>query len=177
MYMADIVVEGPLGPMKISFSGEQISEISWESCGHIRTTPTHEKAGRGAKPVERRSKRAAELTERKKILISKIVASFHSEKRFSTKDYIFTKGSAFERKVWAALEKIPFGETRTYGDIAQSIGSPRAFRAVGRACGRNPLPLIIPCHRVVGASGKLTGFSAGLWRKQWLLESEKRGNS
>ena len=84
------------------------------------------------------------------------------------------KGSPFQKKVWKTLLTIPRGETRSYSDIARAIKSPRAMRAVGMACGRNPIPLLIPCHRVVGASGKLTGFSGGLWRKEWLLQFEKQ---
>jgi methylated-DNA-[protein]-cysteine S-methyltransferase len=74
--------------------------------------------------------------------------------------------------VWDALKAIPYGATRSYGAIANAIDRPRAVRAVGRAIGSNPIPLIIPCHRVIGAGGKLTGFSGGLDRKRWLLNRE-----
>lgn len=78
-------------------------------------------------------------------------------------------GTAFEREVWQRLCGIPYGETRTYGQIAREIGRPDASRAVGRACGRNPLLIYVPCHRVVGAGGRLTGFAAGLAAKRSLL--------
>jgi methylated-DNA-[protein]-cysteine S-methyltransferase len=81
-------------------------------------------------------------------------------------------GTAFQRRVWQALAAIPFGETRSYGDIARAIGSPRAVRAVGAANGRNPLPIVIPCHRVIGSNGALTGFAGGLAAKTCLLELE-----
>lgn len=83
-------------------------------------------------------------------------------------------GTAFQRQVWDALLSIPFGETRTYGQIAQQIGNPSAVRAVGAANGRNPISIIAPCHRVIGASGGLTGFAGGLAAKQLLLALEGR---
>ena len=81
-------------------------------------------------------------------------------------------GTAFQRQVWSALLTIPFGETRSYGDIARQIGHPEAVRAVGAATGRNPLSIVVPCHRVVGASGALTGFAGGLDAKARLLALE-----
>ena len=82
------------------------------------------------------------------------------------------RGTDFQRSVWSALLTIPFGETRSYGDIAKQIGNPKAVRAVGLANGQNPVPVIVPCHRVIGANGKLTGFGGGIETKQWLLAHE-----
>jgi methylated-DNA-[protein]-cysteine S-methyltransferase len=82
-------------------------------------------------------------------------------------------GTAFQREVLTALQQIPYGETRSYQDIASDVGRPRAVRAVGAANGRNPLPIIIPCHRVIGANGSLTGFGGGLPVKQYLLDLER----
>ncbi len=82
------------------------------------------------------------------------------------------KGTAFQLDVWCALYRIPYGETRSYSEIAREIGLPRAMRAVGMANGRNPLPIIVPCHRVIGANGTLTGFGGGLPAKKFLLELE-----
>ena len=84
------------------------------------------------------------------------------------------RGSAFQRSVWRALTAIPYGEVRSYGFIAAAIGNPRACRAVGMANHRNPLPILIPCHRVVGADGSLTGYGGGMERKRFLLELEQR---
>ena len=81
-------------------------------------------------------------------------------------------GTPFQESVWAELRRIPSGETITYGDLARRVGNPKAVRAVARACGANPLLLLVPCHRVVGADGSLTGFAAGLERKQDLLRRE-----
>lgn len=82
-------------------------------------------------------------------------------------------GTDFQRKVWAALLSIPYGETRSYGQIARQIGSPGASRAVGLANGHNPIGIIVPCHRVIGANGSLTGYGGGLNRKKQLLEMER----
>lgn len=82
------------------------------------------------------------------------------------------EGTAFEKRVWQALLRIPYGDTRTYGEIARSIGNPTAARAVGTANGRNPIPIVVPCHRVVAANGKLGGFGGGLPLKKKLLSLE-----
>ncbi|CAM3208890.1 methylated-DNA--[protein]-cysteine S-methyltransferase [Pseudomonas fluorescens] len=86
-------------------------------------------------------------------------------------------GTAFQKQVWQALLTIPFGETRSYSQIAQQIGNPKAVRAVGAANGRNPISIIAPCHRVIGASGGLTGFAGGLEAKQYLLALEGAGQA
>lgn len=83
-------------------------------------------------------------------------------------------GTQFQQRVWQALREIPFGATASYREIARAIGQPTACRAVGGANGRNPLPIVIPCHRVIGTRGALVGFSAGLDRKVWLLQHEAR---
>ena len=83
------------------------------------------------------------------------------------------RGTRFQRDVWEALLAIPFGETRSYGQLAKQLGNPRATRAVGAANGRNPISIIVPCHRVIGSSGKLTGFAGGLDTKAHLLGLEK----
>lgn len=86
-------------------------------------------------------------------------------------------GTDFQKQVWQALLTIPFGETRSYSQIAQQIGNPKAVRAVGAANGRNPISIVAPCHRVIGASGELTGFAGGLEAKQYLLALEGTGQA
>ncbi len=81
-------------------------------------------------------------------------------------------GTDFQRRVWAALTEIPYGSTETYGHLAERIGSPRGTRAVGAAVGRNPISIIVPCHRLVGSAGSLVGYAGGLDRKRWLLDLE-----
>jgi len=93
-----------------------------------------------------------------------------NRKKFSVK--IQLKGTDFQKKVWKQLMKIPFGKTVSYKDIALSVGNKNAVRAVGNANGKNRVAIIIPCHRVIGIDGKLVGFGAGLWRKEWLLKHE-----
>jgi AraC family transcriptional regulator of adaptative response/methylated-DNA-[protein]-cysteine methyltransferase len=83
-------------------------------------------------------------------------------------------GSDFQRRVWRALTEIPYGETRSYGQVASTVGRSSAVRALGRANGQNRMAIVIPCHRVVGSDGALTGYGGGLWRKRWLLEHERR---
>ncbi len=85
-----------------------------------------------------------------------------------------SRGSAFQQRVWEALCTIPFGETRTYGDVAQNIGQPRAARAVGQACGLNPLAIVVPCHRVTAQNGKLGGYTGGIEIKKALLALEEQ---
>ncbi|MFE9106375.1 methylated-DNA--[protein]-cysteine S-methyltransferase [Actinomadura geliboluensis] len=84
------------------------------------------------------------------------------------------RGTPFQQRVWAALQEIPYGRTTTYGELAVEIGSPSASRAVGLANGRNPVSVIVPCHRVVGSTGSLTGYGGGLDRKRYLLDFERR---
>ena len=84
------------------------------------------------------------------------------------------QGTAFQQQVWDALRTIPYGQTRSYAEVAKQIGRPRASRAVGAANGRNPLPIVIPCHRVIGSKGTLTGFGGGLEAKAALLRLEQR---
>ncbi|MGB5749938.1 MAG: methylated-DNA--[protein]-cysteine S-methyltransferase [Desulfobacterales bacterium] len=82
-------------------------------------------------------------------------------------------GTEFQKSVWRHLEKIPYGGTTSYGAIADVLGKPNASRAVGSANGKNPIAIIIPCHRVIGSDGRLTGYGGGMWRKRWLIGFEK----
>ena len=87
----------------------------------------------------------------------------------------FVRGTDFQREVWKALQSIPYGETRSYKDIATVIGNPKAVRAVGGANNKNPIGIVIPCHRVIGSSGKLVGYAGGLDKKEMLLKLENKG--
>jgi len=87
---------------------------------------------------------------------------------------IAPRGTGFQQRVWRALCAIPFGATRSYGELARAIGRPAASRAVGAANGKNPIAIIVPCHRVIGANGTLTGYGGGLPTKSWLLAHERR---
>ncbi|SDY19004.1 methylated-DNA-[protein]-cysteine S-methyltransferase [Micromonospora pattaloongensis] len=106
--------------------------------------------------------------------VAELRAYFAGELTAFTVPLSVPRGSDFERAVWREMTTVPYGETRTYGDVAKALGEPGAARAVGVACNRNPIPVIVPCHRIVGAGGKLVGFGGGLPRKRHLLELEAR---
>jgi len=114
-------------------------------------------------------KQATALTD----LAAKQLSEYFSEKRKEFDLPLNPKGTDFQRTVWEALQKIPYGEKQTYGFVAQSIGNPKACRAVGLANNRNPIWIVIPCHRVVGANGSLVGYGGGLEMKQKLLDIEE----
>lgn len=133
-----------------------------KGCGREASDNTGEEAGEEAgKQSVLLRRAAAELSE-----------YFRGERQNFTVP-IRTGGTEFQRKVWDALRRIPYGETRTYGQIADEIGCPGGARAVGMACNRNPIMLIVPCHRVVGSNGKLVGFAGGLDMKEALIKLEK----
>ena len=113
-------------------------------------------------------------TERKRPSAARKALEAYFEGNITAFDHVGveTGGTAFQRSVWAALRRIPAGQTTSYSALAATIDRPRAMRAVGLANGSNPIGIIVPCHRVIGASGALTGYGGGLARKQWLLEHE-----
>jgi len=106
--------------------------------------------------------------------IASQVAEYFAGERHNFDVPLAPSGTKFQKKVWQELCRIPFGETISYGELARRIGQPTASRAVGLANGRNPIAIIIPCHRVIGADGSLTGYGGGLWRKKKLLDLEAR---
>lgn len=104
--------------------------------------------------------------------ISQLTEYFRgSRKKFNLP--IALSGTAFQQKVWQELMNIPYGETLSYGEVARKINNPKASRAVGNANNRNKIPIVIPCHRVIGSNGNLVGYGGELWRKKWLLDHEK----
>lgn len=105
------------------------------------------------------------------------LSEYFSGKRREFSLPLSPKGTEFQLRVWRALETIPYGETRSYGDMARLIGSPKACRAVGMANHRNPISIIVPCHRVVGANGSLTGYGGGLDAKRFLLDLEQQNRA
>ena len=151
------LMPSPVGELTLVARGGKLSAILWETerANRVRLGPLHEA---NANPV---------LLETQRQLREYFAGS---RNRFEL-ELDFT-GTAFQQQVWQALLTIPFGETRSYSQIAQQIGNPKAVRAVGAANGRNPISIIAPCHRVIGASGGLTGFAGGLAAKQYLLALE-----
>ncbi|MHC8401727.1 methylated-DNA--[protein]-cysteine S-methyltransferase [Pseudomonas sp. MDT1-17] len=147
----------PVGELKLVANGSRLAAILWENdkpervrLGPMRESPEN--------PILMRT--AQQLRE----YFSGTRNRFDLELEFV--------GTEFQKKVWAALLTIPFGETRSYSEIARQIGNPSAVRAVGAANGKNPISIVAPCHRVIGASGKLTGFAGGLEAKEQLLTLE-----
>lgn len=106
-------------------------------------------------------------------LLEQQLEEYFNGKRKSFSVPLFTPGSGFQNEVWKALQAIPYGETRTYAQQAIAVAKPAAVRAVANANGMNKISILVPCHRVIGADGNLTGYGGGLWRKQWLLDLEK----
>jgi methylated-DNA-[protein]-cysteine S-methyltransferase len=106
--------------------------------------------------------------------LNQLRAYFAGERTDFDLPVVVRRGSEFERAVWTQIAAIPYGETMSYGAIARAVGDAGAAQAVGHACNRNPLPIIVACHRVIGSDGKLVGFGGGLDRKRWLLSLEAR---
>lgn len=151
------IIKSPVGDLKLIASDKGLAAILWENDDPARVRVT----------AEREDKKQPVLLEAERQLKSYFAGKLTS---FSLKlDFV---GTAFQKKVWQALLTIPFGETRSYGQIARQIGKPKAVRAVGAANGRNPISIIAPCHRVIGANGTLTGFAGGLKAKTYLLKHE-----
>ncbi len=117
------------------------------------------------------SELTSEIPENLKEVVSQIQDYFNG-KRTNFNFKINPKGTDFQQKVWQELIKIPFGKTISYLDLAKKLGDPKVIRAAASANGKNPLWIVVPCHRVIGTDGSLTGYAGGLWRKKWLLEHE-----
>jgi methylated-DNA-[protein]-cysteine S-methyltransferase len=150
--MASTVIASPVGSLRLTAENEALTEIAF-----LHNAPP----GRGnleSEPALRTA--AAQLTE------------YFAGARRTFDLPLAPVGTAFQRAVWNAVREIPYGQTCSYADVAARIGMPNAVRAVGAANGRNPLPIVVPCHRVVGANGTLTGYGGGLENKRILLELE-----
>lgn len=123
--------------------------------------------------VDKKMKTVSQKTENihLKECIKQIDEYFQGKrKKFELK--LNLQGTDFQKKVWKELLKIPFGKTISYGEVAKRIKNPKAVRAVGQAVGKNPISIVVPCHRVIGSDGSLTGYASGLHRKKWLLKHE-----
>lgn len=156
------IMDSPIGKLKLVANGSRLSAILWEhdKPNRVRLGPMHEE------------KNSAILAETERQL-----NEYFAGKRNCFELELDFAGTEFQRKVWDALLTIPFGETRSYGEIAVQIGNAKAVRAVGAANGKNPISIIAPCHRVIGATGDLTGFAGGLRAKKSLLTLESGDTS
>jgi methylated-DNA-[protein]-cysteine S-methyltransferase len=144
------VLDSPLGPLYLIFTSGVLTGITF------------------SKPTDILLNRMEAMTAAR----SELLDYFNKARQEFTCRTAFTEGTEFERKVWETLRKIPYGETRTYKWLAEEIGKPLAFRAVGNALGKNPIPIIFPCHRVIEADGSLGGYSGGVDIKRRLIEIE-----
>lgn len=149
-------LDSPVGPLLLAGAGAQLTTIGFTT-GPKALAPD---------PAWRHDPEAFPEAR------SQLRAYFAGELRAFALD-LAPKGTEFQLKVWQALRRIPYGATISYGELAEQIGQPKAVRAVGAANGRNPLPIVVPCHRVIGSNGKLTGFGGGLKNKQTLLVLEQ----
>jgi methylated-DNA-[protein]-cysteine S-methyltransferase len=158
MSLAYKVMESPIGQLKLVASNNGLVAILWEKDSPRRVLLSELVAN-----------------ERNSVLLEteRQLSEYFSGKRKAFSIPLDMRGTRFQKDVWEALLAIPFGETRSYGQLAIQLGNPRATRAVGAANGRNPVSIIVPCHRIIGSSGKLTGFAGGLDRKAHLLGLEK----
>ena len=152
-------IDSPVGKLKLVASREGLVAIFWK-----REAPSHAELELGEMRNEDRYPILLE-TERQ-------LKEYFAGKRREFSMRLDMRGTPFQKDVWEALLGIPYGETRSYGQIAQKIGRPSASRAVGAANGQNPIPIVVPCHRVIGSTGKLTGFGGGLDMKAKLLGIE-----
>jgi methylated-DNA-[protein]-cysteine S-methyltransferase len=158
MRLALKTTESPLGRLKLVASDKGLVAILWEK-DNPRRVPLSNLVENDQHPVLVETQRQLE--------------EYFAGKRKSFSIALDMRGTRFQKDVWEALLAIPYGETRSYGQLAKQLGKPRATRAVGAANGRNPVSIIVPCHRVIGSSGKLTGFAGGLEAKAHLLSLER----
>lgn len=151
-------IDSPVGQLRLVATETALFAVLWpeEREGRVKFT---------TEPVDGDNKVLRQTTKQ--------LGEYFAGKRRSFDLPLELRGTEFQQQVWLELAEIPFAETSTYGKQAAAIGRPRAIRAVGSANGRNPLSIVLPCHRIVGADGKLTGFAGGLDTKRWLLDHER----
>jgi methylated-DNA-[protein]-cysteine S-methyltransferase len=153
--------DSPIGPLLVAGDTQAVTQISFP------------KSGKPAKP-------SAGWTESAKGPVGEAVRQLREYFSGKRRDFdlpLALGGTAFQKSVWRQLQEIPYAETISYGELARRVGNPKAARAVGAANGKNPLPIVIPCHRVIEAGGKLGGFGGGLPTKEALLAIETRGTA
>jgi methylated-DNA-[protein]-cysteine S-methyltransferase len=160
-HRSHVVIDSPVGPLTLVAAGSTLVGLSMSEQRHA---PAPESFGEPA--AEDDSEPLAEAARQ--------LREYFTGQRTEFDLLLAVDGSAFQRRVWAALRDIPYGDTVSYGQLADRIGQPTASRAVGLANGRNPIGIIVPCHRVVGADGSLTGYGGGIERKRYLLAHEQR---
>lgn len=157
-----IVVPAPFGAARLEARSGRLVRLS------LFRDPGAAAAGVSGRPASRPAPAPLEAAAEQ-------LAAYFAARRREFDLPVDPGGTPFQRRVWSALMEIPWGATRSYGEIARAIGRPGAARAVGAACGANPIAIVIPCHRAIGSDGALTGFAAGVDVKRFLLDLEQRG--
>ncbi|KLV09559.1 cysteine methyltransferase [Photobacterium aquae] len=152
--MSNQLINTPIGWLNVLANNSAVTEIAFDAPADLAQNPSP-------------------LTQQCCLQLAEYFAGERSEFELPLE----MAGTAFQKTVWQALKQVGYGETCSYADIAREIGNPKAVRAVGAANGKNPIPIIVPCHRVIGSSGKLTGYAGGLDIKVWLLDHEKQMDS
>jgi O-6-methylguanine DNA methyltransferase len=156
-------IESPIGPLRILSTHEGLAAVLFGKASQRKSGSWVRRVFPGVKIVP------AGKTHR---LFDRQIREYFEGRRRVFDLGLDLRGTDFQKKVWTAVARIPHGQTVSYGEIAHLIGKPKAVRAVGAANGANPIPIIIPCHRVIGADGSLTGYGGGLKNKRWLLAHE-----
>lgn len=155
--LPSITIGSPVGPLQLIASDRGLVAVLWAK-SHPARVPSEVSSG--------------EVSSRYLADTEQQLREYFEGQRTNFTIPLHLRGTPFQRQVWAALVSIPFGETRTYAQIAQQLGNPNATRAVGAANGKNPVSILVPCHRVVGSTGRLTGFAGGMTAKAYLLNLE-----
>jgi methylated-DNA-[protein]-cysteine S-methyltransferase len=152
------MVPSPVGPLRLAKRGDALVELTMRPEAH---------------PVDSSWREDPARLEREAAQIAEYFAGVRLQFDFP----IDPEGTPFQRRVWAGLTRIPFGQTMSYGALANALGKPGAARAIGSANSKNPIAIVVPCHRVIAADGSLCGFASGTERKSWLLDWEQRAVS
>ncbi|MEM9092667.1 MAG: methylated-DNA--[protein]-cysteine S-methyltransferase [Cyanobacteria bacterium P01_F01_bin.53] len=155
-------IESPVGDLLLTSNGQSLTGLYLKGQKHF---PEMEDSWKNTTDLEIFTQVQAQLTE------------YFTHKRETFDIPLAPQGTPFQKEVWLSLHQIPFGETSSYGTLAQQLGKPGGARAVGAANGRNPISIIVPCHRVIASNGKMTGYAGGIDRKQWLLRHEQKVSS
>jgi O-6-methylguanine DNA methyltransferase len=166
-------MQSPLGPIALVGWNHRLREL------HFDVTDVHQEQAIG-REAKRRGVVVETLWDSSDEVLEQAECELNEYFRGSRQVFrvdLALEGTPFQQRVWQALCEVPYGQTSTYGELAQRIGSPAASRAVGAALGRNPIGILVPCHRIVGRDGRLVGFAGGLPTKQFLLEHERRFQS
>ncbi len=153
-YSNEVILETPIGNLCISEDSGEIVKIGFTD-ELISALETVKKSSQVMKKA-----------------VEEVKEYFDNKRKEFDFDFDFSSGTNFQVSVWEATKKIPYGKVKTYADIAREIGKPKAYRAVANALGKNPLVIVVPCHRVISKNG-IGGFTSGVWRKEWLLRHEK----